>query len=215
MMVVVSTGFNAPTKDRCLESVEAQTCPLRHIYVEAGLQDPPRLAVQNAYEAIHTLDKNDIVAMLDGDDWLSHPEALAYVQSLYNKDPDLWLTYGSFVFSDGRPGFAAPYPHGNFRQHPWLATHLKTFRAGLFQKIKKEDLQVNGEWQRLVWDTAIMYPMLEMAGPDRILFIEDILYVYNLASSFEWNASSAELALERKMDQLTRARPPYGKVKEL
>jgi len=37
----------------------------------------------------------------------------------------------------------------------------------------------DGSYYKGATDLAVMYPMIEMAGIDRIKFIDDILYVYN------------------------------------
>lgn len=215
MIYVISTGFAAPTKQRCLDSVQCQTAPHQHIYVEASTQHPSRSMLQNIYEEIHKLPKDAIVASLDGDDWLAGNGVLHRVMQEYVQHPGTWLTYGSFVHSDGRAGFAAEHTNERYRQSPWLATHLKTFRAGLFQLIKREDLFYEGNWQDRGCDIVTMWPMMEMAGPARIRFIPDVLYVYNFASSFEHNALPGEMERERKIVNHVRSLSPYSRVESL
>jgi hypothetical protein len=205
-MIVLSTGWNAPTKARCLESVAAQEgLEFRHVYIEASEQHPRRSALENTTEVIAALCDDTIVALVDGDDWLAHPRALATVQAAYDEHPETLCTYGSFIHADGRPGFAAPYAPGeNVRTAPFRATHLKTFRARMFRALDPLDLLL--EHAR---DHALMFPMLEMAGPGRARFIPEILYVYNLATSFEFHASPSELAREAQAVRAIRRRSPY------
>jgi hypothetical protein len=67
-----------------------------------------------------------------------------------------------------------------FREASWKASHLRTYKAKLFNKIRVEDFidENTGKFFETTADLAFMYPMLEMAG-DRSRHIKDILYVYN------------------------------------
>jgi hypothetical protein len=67
-------------------------------------------------------------------------------------------------------------------------THLRTFYAGLMHKY----LQGNGnyafrdpmdlEWLKAGGDAALFYTMLEMADPDKVVCISDVVYNYNDAN---------------------------------
>ena len=85
-----------------------------------------------------------------------------------------WVTYGSFVFADGRPGSpsSAYEPAEDIRAAIWKATHLKCFRAELFRAIDHDDLCLpSGEWLPHARDLAIMFPLLELAGPARSVHV--------------------------------------------
>ena len=194
-IVVVSTAFNPPAKARklCEASVRAQTVKAKHFYVDAGSPltsldceaGAPCLA--NLTRMIKAWPPDTIIVWLDGDDWLAHPGVLARVQERYDVGAE--VTYGSYITADGTKGIARPFQHNVFgevewRRHQWVFTHLKTFRAGLFQRINVErDLKVNGEWITSACDVAVMFPILEMAGPDRVSFIAETLCVYNFRNS--------------------------------
>ena len=213
MITVVSTGCGSPTKRICKSSVAAQLdVDFEHIYVEAADQHPRKTVAQNVYEAVAKLPAHRTVAWVDGDDWLSHPLALAHVRKIYEVHPEAWVVYGQFMTSSGQKGFAAPYPSADFRREPWLATHLKTFKAGLLQRVRPEDLQLDGVWLDRAVDIAIMLPMLEMAGPQRILFNAQVLYIYHDTASFEANASPEEIAREKEMERRVRAKTPYEEI---
>lgn len=219
MLHVVSTGFKAPTKKRCIDSFQSQLQEFpghcaEHVYIEASEQHPPKEQMLNMWETIVQFNKNDVVVCLDGDDWFKHNYVLDRINKEY-EDPNVWLTYGQFEFSDGRPGFAEPYPNTNYRKEAWRATHLKTFRAGLFQKIKTQDLIYDGKWYDNAQDLAMMFPMLEMAGPKHILFIDEVLYVYNYANSFEIGASITAQNRELAMNIHARNLPSYERLVSL
>lgn len=217
MLTVVSTGFQSPTKEACLASVrEQEAVSFEHVYVEASLQNPPLTMMENVANTIARLPKDRIVVNLDGDDWLAHARVLAFVAQVYDEHPETWVTWGQFRTADGRKGFAAPYQNPERpRGEPWKATHLKTFRAGLFQRIRREDMQDDGgRWLELALDHAMMFPMMEMAGRDHARFVSEVLYVYNEASSWEaqnpYRVQSARDAAKR-----IRSRPCYARIEAL
>ena len=61
----------------------------------------------------------------------------------------------------------------------WVTSHLRTFRKSLWDMIDDVDLRdADGEYYKMAWDLAFMYPMIEMAS-ERVKFIEKVLYLYN------------------------------------
>lgn len=140
-------------------------------------------AMYNLYHAIHACKDDEIVITYDGDDWFANENVLTTLNTIYN-DKNIWITYGQYVtYPMGWPGISKQIPdfvtdQNSFRQYAWLSSHLRTFYAGLFKKIKQEDLMENGKFYVMTWDQAIMYPMLEMAG-HHAKFVDKVLYVYN------------------------------------
>lgn len=212
---VVSTGFHVRDAERCLSSVRSQKgVTAQHIYVDASHQDPPKTCAENLVTMIAPLPPEAIVVWLDLDDRLTRPDALEIVRRQHAAGA--WATYGSFVCRDGRAGFAAPYrEHESIRRSDWRATHLKTFRAGLFQRIRHDHLQIDGEWLHRAVDMAIMMPILEMAGHDRRVFVPEVLVEYDYGASFEFNATAEERAVEKSLDAYVRGLPPYGRLEAL
>ena len=141
-------------------------------------------ALCNLYHAIHSCADNEIVATLDGDDWFAHDKVLARVNQEYANNTT-WLTYGQFTgYPRRKKGLCRAMPRTYFindspRNHPWVASHLRTFYAWLYKQIDQQDLMFNGEFYSVAWDFAMMFPMLEMAGFEHVRFIPDILYIYN------------------------------------
>jgi hypothetical protein len=235
--VVVSTAFNAPTEAKCRASVLSQEDVgiVEHRYINAGAQPKPEPVVVNLMAMIEGLPKETIVVWLDGDDWLSSSKALATIATIYEEKPETWLTYGQYVHADGRPGHCQPYGmvlhydtkwrelegvdwDPSPRYQPWFASHLKTFRAGLFHRIELDDFKLGNltqEWIELAVDLAVMFPMLEMAGPERVVFNPNVVHVYNDASSFEHRASQRELLKERAVARAIRAKRPYDRIEAL
>lgn len=100
---------------------------------------------------------------------------------------------------------------------PFCASHLRTFKAGLFKKIKKEDLFVEGG--DLVPDVAFMVPMLEMCSPTKkstknhSMFRPEVLYLHrkdNPLSVFRILGAAQEEAAEFIM-----SKEPYQPIDRL
>ncbi len=169
--------------------------------------------LENAYLAVvkHSteLDSDDIVVILDGDDFFASKEVLSTLNDFYNQE-DCWMTYGSYInLSNRQKGkFSTPVPEriiqeNSYRQAPWSTSHLRSYKAFLVQKIQIEDLMDNnGEFYRAAGDLAMMFPLLEMCGP-RAKFIDKILYIWNDCSDLNEHKSKRELQLrcEREIRQ--------------
>lgn len=168
-------------------------------------------SLANLYKAIWLCDKNEIVVDLDGDDALANKKVLSYLNKVY-QDPNVWFTYGQFViYPSNAKGFAFEVPSeviekNNFRAFGGGVTHLRTFYAGLFQKIKKEDFLYEGEFLQTAGDIAFMIPICEMCGK-HIKFIPDVLYVYNWANPI--NDDKIKQGLQKKMDLYIRSKQKY------
>lgn len=132
-------------------------------------------------------DDEDVVVVLDGDDWLAHEHVLERLHSEYAKS-DLYMTWGQCErFPAGNPPmkYAQAVPdmvieQKLFRDIPFVFWHPCTFKYKLWRHIKDEDLRdMSGEYFRYYKDKATIYPMLEMAGK-KIKFISETLVIYNL-----------------------------------
>jgi glycosyltransferase involved in cell wall biosynthesis len=173
-----------------------------------------RKALANLYYAINTCKPTDIIAILDGDDRFAHAGVLQRINQAY-ADPTVWLTYGQFrEFPSGIMGFCQPYPRfiidqNAFRRYPDTPSHLRTFYAGLFHKIREVDLMYKGEFFPMTYDLAIMFPMIEMARLHHQC-IGDVLVDYNGANPL--NDHRISKGLQRHYDLIIRARTPYQEV---
>lgn len=176
-----------------------------------------KLALANLYDAIHSCDDQVIIATVDGDDWLKDEHVLSKLNDAY-KDANVWLTYGQYEMDPPEyPGICREFPQwvidqNAYRNVQWVTSHLRTFYAGLFKKIKKEDLMYQGEFFPVTWDMAFMLPMLEMAG-GRFKFIPDVLYVYNCNNQL--NDFKNRLQEQLYLNQYIRNKKKYTKLASL
>ena len=145
-------------------------------------------ALPNIHKAImEYCEPNDIVVLLDGDDYLPSKSVIEHINQVYCQN-DCWITYGQSSWTDGRKGFASEYSQtefDNLRKAPYRVSHIRTFRAGLYQKIKEQDPEFSclkdkgGNFYKMTYDVAIFFPIMEMAGLNKIKFIDKVLYIYN------------------------------------
>lgn len=163
------------------------------------------------------IDDDEIVVILDGDDLLAGGWVLAFLNDIYSNN-DIWLTYGQYQeLNDKHIGFNKPMPehivkHNNFREWPHIPSHLRTFYAKLYKKIKVTDLMLNGKFLPMCADMATMIPMIEMAR-DHFMFIPKVLYLYNDKNPIsDWQKSRK---LQQEIDHYIRRLPVYKPLTRL
>lgn len=186
-------------------------------------------ALGNIYNAIHTyIPDHKVVVCIDGDDFAAHNGVLERLEKEYS-DTDVWMTYGRFIVYPECVFWTNcwSYPdeviqNRSFRKHPNVPSHLKTFRAALFKKIKKEDLLYEGEFFKKAWDMAMLMPMLEMSAPkdakskNHSAFIEDtVLYIYNWNTHLNDGSTSAGREEQIQLHQFINKKEPYQPLDHL
>lgn len=136
-------------------------------------------------------EKNDIVASLDGDDWLYNKNVFKYINDQFDKE-NIWFMYGGCSWTDGRRCCSMPYLKDDFdklRKINFKISQMRNFRAGLFQKISEFDKNFNcfknknNEFYKMSCDVALSYPMIEMAGFEKIKHNIKPIYIYNRENS--------------------------------
>ncbi len=176
-------------------------------------------ALANFYQWTHRCDDHEIVVLVDGDDFLAHDDVLNRLNEAY-VDPNVWLTYGNFLdypFYKQNPVICKKIPssildNNAFRKSPWMTSHLRSFYAGLFKKIKLSEFIYRGRFYPMASDLALMLPMLEMSGK-HTLFIEDILYLYNRSNPL--SDHKVNFAFQQECANAIRSRIPYAPLSEL
>ncbi len=176
-----------------------------------------KMAMYNLYMMIHMCKDDDLVVVLDGDDWFANEDVLSKLNRYY-ANPDVWVTYGQYIrYPDFSKGCCAPVSQkyleeGQVREGLWYYSHLRAFYAGLFKKIKLEDLLFEGEFLKATYDMAIMFPMIEMAAT-HCYFIPDLLYVYNYQTPL--NDAKIREKFQKQMEVYIRNLPKYARLETL
>ena len=216
--IVVIPVYNAEKEiGRCVDSVRTQEYSdydfividdgsTDNTYFEASRRGAKMIrnyqrkgsATANIVRGINELskDKDDIIVIVDGDDYLKDNQVLSYLNEIYTEG--IWMTYGQYECLSGQfKNVCQPFnrvhtckPNGertmisietsDYRTCGlWFTSHLKTFKRWLFDRIDDRDLRnEEGEYFKTCCDVCLMFPMIEMAGK-HIKFIDKVLYVYN------------------------------------
>lgn len=103
-------------------------------------------------------DDEDVIVLVDGDDYLAHPDVLQKLADIY-KECDCWMTHGSYrgIQASEKDPICKPYPpeileNGSFRQVKWRASHLKTFKYKLWKRIRPDAFTITEEeFNRARW----------------------------------------------------------------
>jgi glycosyltransferase involved in cell wall biosynthesis len=177
-------------------------------------KDRKRSALYGFYYAAHNFcEDKEIMVMLDGDDMLANDEVLSSLSEVY-QDNRIWVTYGNNIeINSGKLGDdvkeISNKEWNKIRSLEWSFSHLRSAYVWLFKKIKIEDLQYQGKFFRTTWDLAIMFPMLEMAGKDRVKMINDVMYIYRRHASNDGVLFGSE---QKELSKYIRSLDPYKRL---
>jgi len=118
--------------------------------------------VANVLYGLKQVQHNAIVARLDSDDYLIDLDALHLINEMYMKSEceALWTAH-SWEFDASRNISAAMQQGIDPYKHPWVSSHLKTFRRYLLDNVPYENfLNQNGDIIKRAGDQAIYLPAL-------------------------------------------------------
>jgi len=170
-------------------------------------------ALQNLYRAIWSTADDEIVATVDGDDWLFHDQVLKDLDNIYSTK-EVWYTHGTLMeYPSDIIAWNEPIPdeyieYDAIREFK-CPSHLRTFYSWIFKKIRLEDFLWKGKFFPMAWDMAIMYPIAEMAG-FRGAFTEEVNYVYNMVTPINDNKVNADL--QNECDRVIRYKEHYQRL---
>lgn len=160
-------------------------------------------------------DDEDIIVELDGDDWFYNNNVLTKIENIYSNNPNLWITNGSFVYSNGMFGFSSKVNPQTIRNDVFTFSHLRTWKVHLWRNIDKKSLvDTKGDYFKAAPDVAYSLPMVEMAGHNHYEFIPDILLVYNEENPFNEHkpGASAGVSEQFKCSQIIKSYPKYSNL---
>lgn len=168
-------------------------------------------ALANIYNIVHACKNSDVIILLDGDDWLAHENVLLKLNELYSVNK-CWVAYTQFIqWPMEQVGWNKSFSSRHYQSpdspRDYSPSHLRTFYAGLFKKIKKEDLMYEGDFFAMTWDMAIMLPMVEMASNGHVKFVPEIMYIYNHSNPISDHV--VNLDLQKKLHGIIAAKKKY------
>lgn len=145
-------------------------------------------AIANQIIGIGHCTKDDIVMLLDGDDWLINNNTIFhYYNDLYDQGYE--FTYGSmWSLVDNIPLISQEFPievkkTRSYRNHHfnWKIpyTHLRTSLAKYFLTLDTSKFKVNGEWMKSGHDNPLFYELIEQVDPNKVYCNREIVCNYN------------------------------------
>lgn len=155
--------------------------------------------------------EDDVVVHLDGDDWFFHPHIFDILENFYKAGAE--ATFGNYIPTDLQRSICSP-PKKIDRKNlnNWWFSHLRTFRLKYFLRIKDEDFKDdNGQIFEMAADVAIMTPIIEMIGIDKIKFIQYPNLVYNRFNTN--NEDKVDAPLQQKTGVILSKRKAYEELK--
>jgi len=208
-----------PCGDRTAEAARMAT--EGDLRIEIARNRTRLYAMQNLINAIHRslAAPDDVIVVLDGDDWLASEHALGIIASTYERH-DCWATYGSWLSNDpshtGMPrGLWPAYDPSttDFRHTQWLGTAIRTWKKWLWDRVDDRDLRdANGDYFRVTEDQASMLPILEMSGTARACHVKDVLMIYNRTTPHACGKLRYEEMLANSA--YLRGRRPYSRLRD-
>lgn len=161
-------------------------------------------------------DDEDVICLLDGDDFLFRRNSLDIVNELYNDDT--LLTYGQYIWPNGMIGHCKPYTSDSFkllRNGGYWASHIRTFKFKLYKEIMQQDPNLNcykdenGEFFKTCYDVAIMTPLMEIAGFEKVKYNPDPVYYYRIHSA---NDHAIDASKQKSDEKILFGKPAFKQV---
>jgi glycosyltransferase involved in cell wall biosynthesis len=159
--------------------------------------------VRNTLRAVSSIDDNAVVCRLDGGDWLTENDLLVVLDSVY-QDKDVAVAWTAHRWSYTSQNISGPMnlkQDQTVYQHPWVSSHLKTFRCGNLKRVPEANFKDSeGNFIMIACDQAVFLPMMHMAHRDgkKLSFVPILGYHYNIDLSNK-NLFTNERSVRQKM----------------
>jgi glycosyltransferase involved in cell wall biosynthesis len=141
-------------------------------------------ALKNVVDNSRTVEQDNIIAVLDGDDSICNDRTVELILNVYQDDDvDTAWTAHKWDINNINISKALPVnPSVNPYQYPWVTSHLKTFRASLINKIHDDNFKdMYGEWFKRGYDQALYLPLLYLSK--KRAYIDEVCYLYRINSN--------------------------------
>ena len=122
-----------------------------------------------------------LIVIVDGDDFLINENTFTLFNKAFNEDALFMWTKHSW--DSANQNISEEFPAGiNPYQWKWVTSHARAFSLNLFEQVNKDNFKdVYGNWFVRGYDQALSLPLLTLAK-DRIKFIQEVTYRYNINS---------------------------------
>tara|TARA_R110001583_G_scaffold55762_2_gene168894 strand:+ start:202 stop:948 length:747 start_codon:yes stop_codon:yes gene_type:complete len=185
-LYVISTGRNANKfVNNCILSIQNQTYACdKHIVIddvsddntishlskhislpniEVKLNKERKYRLRNIYDNAVNKDPEDIICIVDSDDWLTDNTALQKIIDAYDSDDKIEYVHSQYIIDGAGLGCSKPIPNKDWDPYGpgWITSHISTFKAKALQSIPINNfLDWNGKWFEIATDHALTLPIL-------------------------------------------------------
>lgn len=148
-----------------------------------------RWALRNIDTAITAYcdNPNSVIFLLDGDDYLIDDRAIEKMMNSHKEKDVVWSSYKTDVKEWAHKGgmMDSRVP---IRSQLWNMSPFRSFKKFLFDAIDRNHfIDSDGDYFKVTWDQAIMFPIAEMSGPSQWRFIPEQFYYYRMHENNDHN----------------------------
>ena len=122
---------------------------------------------------------------MDGGDWLTENDLLYILNGVY-QDSQVAVAWTGHRWSYTTQNISGPLnlkPGQTVHQHPWVSSHLKTFRCSELKRVPDVNFRdADGNYIMIACDQAVFLPMMHMAHEEgkKLQFVPIVGYHYNI-----------------------------------
>ena len=120
---------------------------------------------KNTLTELKDIEDDEVVCRLDGGDWLTENDTLYFLNDIYKKhNISVMWTNHRWAYTDINISGSINLKNGQtVYQHPWVSSHLKTFRASKLKRVpEKNFFDEKEKWITIACDQAVFLPMMHM-----------------------------------------------------
>jgi glycosyltransferase involved in cell wall biosynthesis len=167
--------------------------------------------VRNTLNSIQNIDDDEIVCRLDGGDWLVENDLLWMLNQVY-QNQNCAVAWTAHRWGYTTRNISGPMNLGKNQtvyQHPWVSSHLKTFRCEQLRKVPHANFMTDdGQYIMIACDQAIFLPMMHISALEgkEMNFLPIVGYHYNIDLGNK-NLFTSDRAINQKHSaEMIRAR---------
>lgn len=146
----------------------------------------PKHSAYNILHAAHDYcNSEDIQVIVEGDDYLVGRKVFKLLNTVYQRNKDMWIVYGASVDNQYNYGNSRPVisdsqllTSENERVSNQFLGRLSSWRVKLLNKIPLENFKyLDGSWMGATYDIAMQYPLFEAATAKHIKYVPALVYL--------------------------------------
>jgi hypothetical protein len=205
-IIIVNDG--AVEGDRSvLENVEAK-CKTLHHDKNHGPAFSKWKFIEHVQMYTEQFDKNNIVLIVDGDDYLCSKDVFTIINQKY-VDEKCWMTYVSMTgkFSNSVRDINRNIEDAHYRHKKWRFAHPRSFKLFLMIHFTEMDFKESVypyPWFTKCTDCPLIYNILEWCGTRHIGYIDTILYMYREHANNSYKTISQIVKARQLQDIVSR-----------